>query len=224
MTSLLLTAALALAQAPPKNVTNAQVETRTATQNVEREIAGLAARKDDRWVGYRIAITGSRRSMDCYERSRIALEPAREVLVLARLEAGLVVRLRTATPDCEIDAGGLPVVWLDGVKPDDSVAWLTSLVNAIPAADERFGRVVRPAVVAIAMHEGAAATRSLVTIARDHSAPRMRSDALFWLGQRAAPKPQPPLPKPSTATRRPRSSAGRSSRSASCRRTRACRS
>ncbi len=59
----------------------------------------------------------------------------------------LVVRLRTATPDCEIDAGGLPVVWLDGVKPDDSVAWLTSLVNTIPAAGERFDRVVRPAVV-----------------------------------------------------------------------------
>ena len=185
MTSLLLTASLVLAQGPSRNVTNAQVETRAATQSVEREVAALAARKDDRWVGYRIAVTGSRRSMDCYERSRIALEPAREVLVLARLEAGLVVRLRTATPDCEIDAGGLPVVWLDGVKPDDSVAWLTSLVNAIPAADERFGRVVRPAVVAIAMHEGAAATRSLVTIARDHSAPRMRSDALFWLGQRA---------------------------------------
>jgi len=95
VTSLLLTASLVLAQGPSRNVTNAQVETRAATQSVEREIAALAARKDDRWVGYRIAVTGSRRSMDCYERSRIALEPAREVLVLARLEAGLVVRLRT---------------------------------------------------------------------------------------------------------------------------------
>jgi hypothetical protein len=224
VTSLLLTAALALSPAPPKNVTNAQVETRTATQNVEREIAGLAARKDDRWVGYRIAVAGSRRAMDCYERSRIALEPAREVLVLARLEAGLIVRLRTATPDCEIDAGGLPVVWLDGVKPDDSVAWLTSLVNTIPAAGERFDRVVRPAVVALAMHEGTAATRSLVAIARDHSVPRMRSDALFWLGQRAGTEAAATIAEGSTATPRPRSSAGRSSRSASCPGTRACRS
>jgi hypothetical protein len=185
VTSLLLAAALALGQGPLKNITNAQIDTRPATQTVEREIAGIAARKDNRWVGYRIAVTRGRRSMDCFERSRIALEPAAEILVLARLEAGTIVRLRTATPDCEIDAGGLPVVWLDGVKADDSVAWLTSLINAIPAAGERFDRVVRPALVALAMHEGSAATRSLVAIARDHSVARMRSDALFWLGQRA---------------------------------------
>ena len=123
--------------------------------------------------------------MDCFERSRIALEPAREVLVLARLEAGVIVRLRTATPDCEIDAGGVPVAWLDGVKADDSVAWLTSLINTIPASGERFDRVVKPAVMALAMHDGAAATQSLVAVARDHAVPKMRSDALFWLGQRA---------------------------------------
>ena len=36
--------------------------------------------------------------------SRIALEPATEFLVLARLEAGAVSRVRTFTPDCDIDA------------------------------------------------------------------------------------------------------------------------
>jgi len=185
VTPLLLLAVLAAAQTPARNLTNAQVETRQATQTLEREIAGIAARKDARWVGYRIAVSRGRRSMDCFERTRIALEPAAEILVLARLEAGAIVRLRTATPDCEIDAGGLPVVWLDGVKPDDSVAWLTSLVNTIPAGGERYDRVVRPAVIALAMHEGTAATRSLVTIARDHQVARMRSDALFWLAQRA---------------------------------------
>ena len=182
MISLLLATALALGQS---RITNGQVESRAATQTLEREIAGLAARRDDRWVGYRISIARGRRSMDCFERSRIALEPAREVLVLARLEAGVIVRLRTATPDCEIEAGGVPVVWLDGVKPDDSVAWLTSLINTVPASGERFERVVKPAIVALAMHDGAAATRSLVAIARDHAVSKMRSDALFWLGQRA---------------------------------------
>jgi HEAT repeats len=185
VTSLLLAAVLLAGQSPVRNLTNAQVETRQAVQTLEREIAGIAAGKDARWVGYRIAVSHGRRSMDCFERTRIALEPAAEILVLARLEAGVIVRLRTATPDCDIDAGGLPVVWLDGVKPDDSVAWLASLINTIPAAGERFDRVVRPAVIALAMHEGAAATRSLVAIARDHQVARMRSDALFWLAQRA---------------------------------------
>jgi hypothetical protein len=188
VTSLLLAAVLVAGQSPVSNVrnlTNAQVETHQAVQTLEREIAGLAARKDARWVGYRIPVSRGRRSMDCFERTRIALEPAAEILVLARLEVGAIVRLRTATPDCEIDAGGLPVVWLEGVKPDDSAAWLTSLINTIPAAGERFDHVVRPAVIALAMHEGTAATRSLVTIARDHQVARMRSDALFWLAQRA---------------------------------------
>ena len=116
-----------------------------------------------------------------------------ELTILARFEAGTLVRLRTATPDCEIDAGGLPVVWLDGVKPDDSAAWLTSLINTIPGSGERYDRVVRPAVVALAMHEGTAATRSLVTIARDHTVSRMRSDALFWLGQRAGDQALPTI-------------------------------
>jgi hypothetical protein len=182
VTSLLLAAAIALGQG---RIANGQVETRTVTQTLEREIAGIAARRDARWVGYRLTITRGRRSMDCVERSRIALEGSTEIIVLARLEAGTLVRLRTTTPDCEIDAGGLPVVWFDGVKPDDSVAWLTSLINTIPASGERFERVVKPAVVALAMHEGTSATRSLVAIARDHAVSKMRSDALFWLAQRA---------------------------------------
>ena len=77
------------------------------------------------------------------------------------------------------------MTWLEGVKADDSATWLTSLINAIPATGERYNQVVRPAVVALAMHEGAVATRTLVAIARDNSVSKMRSDALFWLAQRA---------------------------------------
>ena len=85
--------------------------------------------------------------MDCLERSHIALEGATEVSILARFEGTAITRLRTATPDCEIDAGGLPVLWLENVKPDDSATWLASLVNA-PNADarERFNRVTKPAI------------------------------------------------------------------------------
>jgi len=66
--------------------------------------------------------------------TRIALEPATEFLVLARIENGAVTRIRTFTPDCDVDAGGMPVVWLTDVKPDDSVAWLASLVASSPDA------------------------------------------------------------------------------------------
>jgi hypothetical protein len=180
--SLLLTAALAIGQG---RITNGQIETRPAGQPLEREIAAATARGGARWVAYRIRIAGGRRSMDCFDRGHIALEPASELSILARFEGTAVVRLRTATPDCEIDAGGLPVTWLDGVKADESAAWLTSLVTSAPSTGERYDRVARGALIALAMHEGAVAARSLVAIARGHEIAKMRSDALFWLAQRA---------------------------------------
>ena len=51
--------------------------------------------------------------------------------MLTRVEAGRVSRIRTFTPDCNLDSGGMPVVWLQNVTPDDSVAWLTTLVPGI---------------------------------------------------------------------------------------------
>jgi hypothetical protein len=166
-------------------ITNGQLETRPVAQPLEREIAASTARGGPRWVGYRIRIAGSRRSMDCFDRGRVALEPAAELSILARFEGAALVRLRTATPDCEIDAGGLPVTWLEGVKADESAAWLNSLITATPSTGERYDRIAKQALVALAMHDGTVATRSLVGVAREHAIPKMRSDALFWIAQRA---------------------------------------
>ena len=185
MTALLLTAALGTVLLGQGRITNGQIDTRAASQPLEREIAAATARGGARWVGYRIRIAGGHRSMDCFDRAHVALESATELSVLARFEGTAVVRLRTATPDCEIDAGGLAVTWLDAVKVDESAAWLKSLIDATSTTGERYDRVVRPALVALAMHEGAVATRSLAGIARDHAIAKMRSDALFWLGERA---------------------------------------
>ena len=66
--------------------------------------------------------------------ARVMLESPTEFVVLARVEGGRVSRIRTFTPDCDIDAGGMPVVWLNDVTPDDSIAWLASLVASSPEA------------------------------------------------------------------------------------------
>ena len=182
MSALVLIAALALGQG---RISNGQVETHAATQSLEREIAAVTARGGARWIGYRIRIAGGHRSMDCLDRTRIALEPAAEISILARYEGALMTRLRTATPDCEIDAGGLSVTWLDNVKVDEGAAWLAGLINADTGSGERFNRMTKPAVVALGMHEGAAASRALVAIARTHPVSNARNDALFWLSQRA---------------------------------------
>jgi len=113
---------------------------------------------------------------------RIALEPATEFLVLARLENGAVTRVRTFTPDCDVDAGGVPVVWLTDVKADDSVAWLTSLVAASPDTGDRHDRVGKTAIAAIALHPIAAADRSLESFVAPSRPDWLRGDTAFWLG------------------------------------------
>jgi hypothetical protein len=114
--------------------------------------------------------------------TRIALEPATELLVLARLEAGAVTRLRTFTPDCDIDATGVTVVWINDVKPDESVAWLTALVAGSPETGDRHDRVGKTALSAIAMHNAASADRALEAFVAPARAEWLRGDASFWLG------------------------------------------
>jgi hypothetical protein len=114
--------------------------------------------------------------------SRVSLEPPTEFLVLARIESGAVMRLRTFTPDCDIDAAGMPLVWLNDVKPDDSVAWLVTLVSNAPETGETHERVAKPALAAIAMHNAAAADRALEGLVAPNRVEWLRSETAFWLG------------------------------------------
>ena len=114
--------------------------------------------------------------------TRIALEPATEFLVLARLENGVVGRVRTFTPDCDIDAAALPIVWMTDVKPEDSIAWLSSLVAAAPEAGDTHDRVGKTAVTAIALHDAPAADRALEGFVAPARPEWLRGDTAFWLG------------------------------------------
>jgi hypothetical protein len=191
--------------------TNARTETRSAAQGVEREVRAVAARTGASWVGYRVAMVAGPRQMCCYDSisdgnaccgvcrlesgggvsmntgdsiqrgSRITLEPPTEFIVLARVERGVVERIRTFTPDCDVDAGNMPIVWLTDVKPDDSIAWLSSLVTATDVATER-ERVAKSAMHAIAMHDAPAADRTLESFVAPTRPEWLRSDTAFWLG------------------------------------------
>ena len=117
--------------------------------------------------------------------SRITLEPPTEFLILARVENGAVVRLRTFTPDCDVDAGNMPVVWLTDVRPDDSVAWLSDVIKAADADREKTNRVGDPALAALAMHAQPGALTALIRFAKTADSTKLRGQALFWLAQRA---------------------------------------
>jgi HEAT repeat protein len=113
----------------------------------------------------------------------IALEPATEFLILARFEDGTVTRVRTFTPDCDIDAGGMPITWFTDVKPDESVAWLSSLVTSTAAAGgEPKDRVVKTALSAVALHNVPSADRALESFVASNRPEWLRGDTAFWLG------------------------------------------
>jgi hypothetical protein len=48
---------------------------------------------------------------------KVQLEGTRNLVILLRTEAKRVMKIRVVSEDCTVDAGGLPLVWLTGVKP-----------------------------------------------------------------------------------------------------------
>jgi HEAT repeat protein len=109
--------------------------------------------------------------------------------VLARVQNNSILELRPLAVDCDMDAGGMPLIWFDGVNPDASVAWLRTLVT--PPSDAR-RRVSESALVAISQHAGSAASAALVQFAQSGTA-EIRGRALFWLAQRAADQALPAI-------------------------------
>ena len=50
-------------------------------------------------------------------------------MVLYRVEEKAVQQIRIFSPDCELDAGGRTIQWLDGVNGADSVKLLATFVS-----------------------------------------------------------------------------------------------
>ncbi len=111
----------------------------------------------------------------------VKLEGAERMVVLFRVAGREIERIRTFSEDCELDAGGRPVHWLENVAPAESVTLLSSLVDAEP---ERKNRITNAALGAIAMHAEPSAGPALERFATTHAASSIRGEALFWMSQR----------------------------------------
>ena len=182
--------ASAAAQAP---IVNAIVKHRPATTSIARDVQTVAQEGIAAWVGYKVPIVPSRGTQlrdtgTCCGRCR--LEPATDLIVLARVADKELVELRTEAVDCDIDASGMPLFWIDGVKPEDSVAWLSSLIGT---ASSRPSGLDERALTAIALHATPAAGPALVTFARTGATATLKGRALFWLAQRAASEALPAI-------------------------------
>ncbi len=109
----------------------------------------------------------------------VKLEGPDTLVVLYRAEEKAVQKIRIFSPECELDAGGRTIQWLDGVKPSDSVSLLTTFI----ARDEqKRDRLTDAAISAIAMHKDDAADAALDRLITPGQPEFIRKKAVFWLG------------------------------------------
>lgn len=189
-------AASAFGQTGPTQpkIENAKLQTRAVNGALDaafRTIASSSA--DPAWIGYSVAQVAGERSM-C---GTVSLEGAREFVMLFRVAAGQVEKIRTYAIDCTFDAGDLPLYWLTGVDGSQSAMLLTTFVTAAgvptdPRGDpkERKGlpwQLANSAVSAIARHQDGAA--ALIDLARrPQISPQIKQEAVRWLGRSKDPR------------------------------------
>ena len=185
--AVLLLAAVLPAASQPKKLVNAQVDTRSASaglQNVFRQL--LTAQPQPAWIGYTVPYVGAWppvRGATHYWREgeftvaggTVHLEPPSEALVLYRVDANQVGKIRTLAPDCDIDAGGAPVHWLTEVRPAESVALLATFVTGPDGG-------IDSAMNAIGRHADAAADAVLERFVAPEQPEQVRRKAAYWLG------------------------------------------
>ena len=176
----LMAAALPLA-AQPRLLVNAKLDTRSAAAGLEQTFRPLvAAQPQPAWIAY--SVPSTRVNLGCdYVRDGwsqpgvIHLEPPDSAVILFRVDGGAVERIRSLSPDCEIDAGGLPVHWLSDVKPAESVA----LLDGFATQRERF---MDGAMSAIAAHADPAADAALQRFLAPGQPETIRLRVVSWYG------------------------------------------
>ena len=201
----------AAAQGAPEmpRIENAKVETRNVAGSLDatfREIFALGEKPE--WVGYSVDRVAGERGVCCgsyrddgscgtcrlehdhgngtstttTQPDAVKLEGARQLVVLFRMEGKRVMRIRMASEDCTLDAGGLPFVWLTAVKPAESVALLETYVRGADLDDHGDHGLAHGALAAIALHADVSADRAFESFVKPDEREGLRKQAAFWLG------------------------------------------
>jgi hypothetical protein len=193
-------------------VINAKMETRAVSGSLAETFRGIQAQADKpEWVGYSVEEVAGDRTVCCgnfndsyggcgtcrlekennviSSNSRkdatsgtIELEGSRQLVVLFRLENKQVMRIRETSENCTLDAGGLPFIWLAGVKPAESVALLADFVHKASFEGHGEHEIGQGALSAIALHADAAADRAFESFVAADQPEQLRKHASFWLG------------------------------------------
>jgi len=202
------TTAPAQAVAEMPRIDNAKVEARPLTGTLDAAFRELAAKADKpQWVGYSVERTAGNHDVCCNnsggegncgtcrlendhgnsfgsksEAGTVKLEGSRQLVVLFRMEDRRVMRIRVASESCTLDAGGLPFIWLTGVKPAESVALLEAYVRGAEFDDHGDRGLGNGALTAIALHADASADRAFESFVKPDQPGSLRRQAAFWMG------------------------------------------
>jgi HEAT repeat protein len=193
------------------NVEHARVEKKVLAGPLIPEVKSWASRASQaEWLGYSVPQAGRDRTICCgdYDSSwrngcghcRLEdangdtnvtsrdepgfakLEASHFIAVLFRAENKRVMKVRVVSLDCSLDVGGLPFVWLSGVKPAESVELLETFVKGTDFDAHQDDHISHSALTAIALHADSAADRALESFTRTDQPESLRKQTAFWLG------------------------------------------
>lgn len=193
-------------------ISNARLETRSASQGFEPVFRGfLAAQADPGWLAYSVPAVSGHHPICCDDGwsddagascGRCALESTRhegqtvsangsgirhlegppDLAIFIRVADHRVSQVRVLSSGCEVDAGGLRVLWLSDVKPSESVAMLSALVAPGFREEGDLRKPAHGALAAIAVHNDPSADRALQSFTAADQPEKLREQSAFWLG------------------------------------------
>jgi len=202
--------AASLAAQDPSVFVNARLDTRAASGGLAAVVqALLGAQPQPAWIAYAAPSLGGQ--MCCFDSmvkgqssgwccggcrlegrgafeghvkgaGPIPLEGRRQMHVLLRVEQGRVARVAAYSADCALDAGGLPVHWLSGVAPAESVSLLAGLASGSAKLPLSAEFDADEPLAGLANHDDPSVDPALERMAA--SGPiESRKQAVFWMGQ-----------------------------------------
>jgi HEAT repeat protein len=199
------------AQSSDPQVENARLEKRTLAGPLVAEVKGWAVKAEQpQWLGYSVPRVGREQTLCCGdydgswrnacghcrleerdsgtnmnskdEQGTAKLEVPRSIAVLYRAENKHLTKIRVVSLECSLDAGGLSLVWLSGVKPAESVELLKGLVQGADLDAHDDDHISHGALTAIALHADPAADRALESFTHSSHPESLRKQTAFWLG------------------------------------------
>ena len=175
------------------------------------EISRLSVGAGPLWIGYSQPVVPGKRHMCCFEfhgkisdvdrlccggcnlerdgsftigdddRRPVQLEGQDGLVVLLRAARGHIGKVRALDDACGIDAGGLAFVWLTGVAPEESVAFLASMAPKLEG-ENHGDDPAEGALMAVAVTGHPAADSALERLLARGQPRELRQKAAFWVG------------------------------------------